>query len=131
MSSWRRHRLVLVLGAAFVAGAAHAQAPAPAAARPAGTIHALEQAIETRSDAVTLPAGGVGTVTVTPCATCRPVTMLAGTASTWMLGERPVGFDELQRALRSHPRAPVLVFYRGPGAALTRLVAHVPRTPTP
>jgi hypothetical protein len=130
MSSWRSHGVVLVLGVVIAADVAHSKAPAPAAARP-GTIHALEQAIETRSGAVALPAGGIGTVTVTACATCRPVTMLAGTTSTWMLGDRPVGFDELQRALRSHPRAPVLVFYRGPGAALTRLIAHVPRTPAP
>lgn len=131
MTGWRRHLAGLALGAACAAGVAYAQSPAPAAARPAGTIRALEQAIETRSDAVALPAGGVGTVTVTPCASCRPVTMLAGTASTWMLGDRPVGFEELRRALQSHPRAPVLVFYRGPGAGLTRLVAHVPRTSAP
>jgi hypothetical protein len=103
---------------------------------PARPIHrrplrALEQAIETRSAAVALPAGGVGTVTVTPCAKCRPVTMLAGTASVWMLGDRVVAFDELQRALASNPRAPVLVIYRGTGEALTRLVAHVPRTVAP
>jgi len=131
MSSWRRHCLGLALGAAFATGAAHSQLPTPAAARPEGTIRALEQAIETRGDAVALPAGGVGTVTVTRCAKCGPVTMLAGTASIWLLGDRPVAFDELRRALQSHPRAPVLVFYRGSGGALTRLVAHVPRTPAP
>jgi hypothetical protein len=131
MSSWRRHCLGFALGAAFAAGAVHSQAPAPAAARPAGTIHALEQAIETRSDAVALPSGGVGAVTVTPCAKCRPVTMLAGTASVWMLGDRPVAFDELRRALQAHPRAPVLVFYRGAGAGLTRLIAQVPGTSAP
>jgi hypothetical protein len=131
MSGWRQRSLGMALGALLTAGAAHAQAPAPSAARSTGTIRALEQAIETRSDAVALPAGGVGTVTVTACAKCRPVTMLAGSASTWMLGDRPVGFEELRRALQSHPRAPVLVFYRGPGAALTRLVAQVPRSPAP
>jgi hypothetical protein len=125
-----RHALGWTLGAVLAAGAAHSQAPAPAP-RPAGTIRALEQAIETRSAAVALPAGGVGTVTVTPCAKCRPVTMLAGTASVWMLGDRVVAFDELQRALASNPRAPVLVIYRGTGEALTRLVAHVPRTVAP
>jgi hypothetical protein len=107
-----------------------AQAPAPAA-RAAGTIRALEQALETRGADVALPAGGIGTVTVTPCPKCPPVTMLAGSASSWVLGERPVAFDELRRALQSNPRAPVLVFYRGPGAEMTRLVARAPRAAAP
>lgn len=131
MNSRRSHCLGLALGAALAAGAAYSEAPATPAARPAGTIRALEQAIETRGDALALPAGGVGTVTVTPCAKCRIVTMLAGTTSLWMLGDRPVAFDELRRALQSHPRAPVLVFYRGPGGGLTRLVAQVPVAATP
>lgn len=97
--------------------------------RGAGTIRALEQALETRSSAVALPSAGVGTVVVTPCGNCKPISMIAGSASLWMLGERAVSFDELRRALQSHPRAPVLVFYRGPGDALTRLIARVPGMP--
>ncbi len=130
MNSPRRHVLVAAIGALLATGLVQAQSP-EAAPRGTGTIRALEQALETRSAAVALPAGGVGTLTVTPCARCQPVTMLAGSGSTWMLGDRVVAFDELRRALQSHPRAPVLVFYRGPGAALTRLVAQVPRSSAP
>lgn len=115
------HLLLLLLAA----GAASAQSSG-AATRPVGTMHALEQALEIRGSDVQLPANGIGTVVVTPCPTCRPVTMLAGTASTWTLGHRPVAFDEMRRALQANPRAFVLVFFRGPGAGLTRLVAETP-----
>jgi len=130
MTAPRLWIVAAAFGAQLAIGLVQAQAP-PAAARPAGTIRALEQALETRGADVTLPAGGIGTVTVTPCARCKPVTMLAGSTSTWMLGDRAVAFDELRRALQSHPRAPVMVFYRGPGTELTRLIAQVPRTPAP
>jgi hypothetical protein len=112
--------------------AAPAQSQSPGVpARAPGVIRALEQALETRGADVALPAGGVGTVTVTPCTTCRPVTMLAGSTSAWMLGDRAVAFDEMRRALQSNPRTPVLVFYRGPGAELTRLVVRAARVPSP
>ena len=130
MTAPRWTAIAAAIATLIAAGIAPAQTPA-AAPRPAGTIRALEQALETRGADVALPAGGTGTVTVTPCLRCRPVTMLAGSTSTWMLGDRVVAFDELRRALQSHPRAPVLVFYRGPGAALTRLIAQVPRTTAP
>lgn len=108
--------------------AATAQSPAtvPRASAPA-PMHALEQAIETRSGAVILPTGGIGNVVVTPCAGCRPVAMLAGSDTRWLLGERRVGFAEVQRALAAGPRVPVLLFYQGPGGALTRLVARAPQ----
>lgn len=119
--------LAACLLATAAAGPARAQAPAAAPRTPAPPpMHALEQALETRSGAVILPAGGIGNVVVTPCAGCRPVSMLAGGDTLWLLGERRVGFAELQRALASGPRVPVLVFYQGPGGAVTRLVARVP-----
>jgi len=124
------HRLATPIGALLLCAIAQAQSPPPAA-RPAGTIHAIEQAIETRAAALALPNGGVGTLVVTPCARCQPVSILAGSGSTWVLGDRAVGFEELRRALQMYPRAPVLVFYRGAGGELTRLIAQVPRTPTP
>ncbi len=123
-------RLAMSIGALLVCAIAHAQAPSPTA-RPVGTIRAIEQAIETHAAALALPSGGVGTLVVTPCARCKPVSMLAGSGSTWMLGDRAVGFEELRRALQAYPRAPVLVFYRGAGAELTRLIAQVPRAPAP
>jgi hypothetical protein len=106
-----------------------AQAQAPAAApRALAPMRALEQALETRSGAVILPSGGIGNVVVTPCAGCKPVSMVAGSETRWLLGERSVGFAEVQRVLATGPRVPVLVFYRAPGGALTRLVARVPET---
>ncbi len=123
-------RLAASVVALLLCAIAQAQSPAPAA-RPTGAIHAIEQAIETRAAALALPSGGIGTLVVTPCASCQPVSMLAGSASIWMLGDRAVGFEELRRALQAYPRAPVLVFYRGAGAELTRLIAQVPRTPAP
>jgi hypothetical protein len=118
-----RHLLsIIALAASTVATA---QAPAARAAAPA-PMHALEQALETRSGAVILPSGGIGNVVVTPCANCRPIAMLAGSETRWLLGARRVEFAELQRTLSASARVPVLVFYQGPGGALTRLVARVP-----
>lgn len=109
------------------AAAALAQAGAPAARAPApAPIHALEQALETRSGALLLPGGGIGTLTVTPCTGCRPLALLAGSATGWMIGERSVGFAELSRVLAAGPRVPVLVFYRGSDLALLRLVVRAP-----
>lgn len=106
--------------------AALAQAAASTPRAPAPTpIHALEQAIETRSGALLLPGGGIGTLTVTPCSGCRPLALLAGSTTGWMLGERSVGFAELSRVLATGPRVPVLVFYRGSDLALLRVVARV------
>lgn len=130
MTRSRASATTLAIAGLLVAGASGAQTPAPPA-RPVGTIRAVEQVLETRGAAVALPAAGIGTVTVTPCDTCRPITMLAGSSSSWMLGARAVGFDELRRALLAEPRARVLVFYRGPGAELTRLVAQLRGTPPP
>ncbi|MCU0757901.1 MAG: hypothetical protein MUF07_01705 [Steroidobacteraceae bacterium] len=87
-------------------------------------IRALEQAIETRSGALLLPGGGLGTVTVTPCSGCRPLGLLAGGTTAWMIGERAVGYDDLRRVLQSNPRVPVLLFYDGRSRSLTRLVAR-------
>lgn len=110
---------------ALLAPAALAQAPA--ARTPAPTpIHALEQAIETRSGALLLPGGGIGTLTVTPCSGCRPMALMAGAATGWLLGERRVGFDELNRALAAGPRVPVMVFYRGSDLSVLRVVARAP-----
>ena len=120
---------VLVSGLMLLAPAvARSQAGAPAAVRSpaAAPIQALEQAIETRSGALLLPGGGVGTLTVTPCTGCRPLNLLAGSTTTWMLGERPVAFEEVRRALAVGPRVPVLVFYRGSDRALLRLAARAP-----
>lgn len=131
-------RLLLPLLLALLPAAMHAQpAPAPAGAAPAASparssspspapppMRALEQAIETHSGALLLPGSAAGTLTVTPCAGCRPLTLLAGASTTWMLGDRAVGFAELRRVLQANPRLPVLVFYRSRDLALTRLVAR-------
>lgn len=126
-------RLLPPLLVALLPAAVHAQpAPAPAASPARASapspapppIRALEQAIETHSGALLLPGTAAGTLTVTPCAGCRPLTLLAGASTTWMLGDRAVGFAELRRVLQANPRLPVLVFYRSPDLALTRLVAR-------
>ncbi len=139
-------RLLLPLLLALLPAAARAQAaaPAPAGAAPAASaarasspspapppMRALEQAIETRSGALLLPGSAPGTLTVTPCTGCRPLSLLAGASTTWMLGDRAVGFAELRRVLQSNPRLPVLVFYRSRDLALTRLVARAGATELP
>lgn len=126
-------RLLPPLLVALLPAAVHAQpAPAPAASPARASapspapppIRALEQAIETHSGALLLPGTAAGTLTVTPCAGCRPLTLLAGASTTWMLGDRAVGFADLRRMLQANPRLPVLVFYRSRDLALTRLVAR-------
>jgi hypothetical protein len=126
-------RLLPPLLVALLPAAVHAQpAPAPAASPARASapspapppIRALEQAIETHSGALLLPGTAAGTLTVTPCAGCRPLTLLDGASTTWMLGDRAVGFADLRRMLQANPRLPVLVFYRSRDLALTRLVAR-------
>lgn len=116
----------------WIALAALAPLARPATADAASApIRALEQAVETRSGALLLPDDGIGTVTVTPCSGCRPLGLLAGSSTTWMLGDRPVDFGRLRRVLRSGARVPVIVYYDGRNRALTRLVARVPAEAAP
>ena len=96
--------------------------PGVAAAPP---IAAVEQAIETSGDRLSLPSGGVGTLAVTPCGTCKPLALLAGATTRWSIGSRSVGFAEWREALASSPRSPVLVLYRHAGTEITRVVVHV------
>lgn len=108
---------------ASLAGALGAAAPATAAP-PA--IVAVEQAVETSARDLALPAGGVGVISLRPCTGCRPVSLLAGTATRWIVAGEALPFAEFSRLLAGRPATAVVVLYRGGSGEITRVIAQLP-----
>jgi hypothetical protein len=97
--------------------------PATAAPPP---IVAVEQAVETSAGQLPLPGGGIGAVNLQPCARCRPVSLLAVTATRWIVGNQALPFDDFNRAVAAHRSAPVVVLYRAGSGEITRVIAQLP-----
>ncbi len=81
----------------------------------------VEQAIETSAAQIVLPSGGVGALTLVPCAGCKPVTVLMGARTQLIVNNKPVSIELLRRTLAASPDAPAALFYRTGGNELTRL----------
>ena len=82
----------------------------------------VEQAIETSAAQIVLPSGGVGALTLVPCAGCKPVTVLMGARTQLIVNNKPVNIELLRRTLTASPDAPAVLFYRTGGNELTRLI---------
>lgn len=113
----------LAVSAAVLVGGLGAVAPATAAP-PA--IVAVEQAVETAAAQLALPAGGVGTISLRPCTGCRPVSLLAGSTTRWIVADEALPFVEFSRLLAARPNAPVVVLYRRASGEITRVIAQLP-----
>jgi hypothetical protein len=62
-------------------------------------------------------------VTVSACAKCNPVSLLATSRSQYFIGRLQVQLSELRREIAARPAATIVVFYDGKTRELTRVVA--------
>lgn len=85
-------------------------------------IKVIEQAIEAPASAIALPSGGVGLITLTPCAGCKPVSVMAGGRSRYVFNGNEVTADVMRRALAANPQSAAVLLYRKNGNELTRLM---------
>ncbi len=109
---------------ACMVASAIAAATNPVAAAPPPAIVAVEQAVEASSDELTLPAGGIGTVSFPGCSACKPPLLLATTSTQWFIGTQRVGFADVRNALGARRRSGVLVLYRHGTSEITRMIVH-------
>ena len=102
------------------------------AGRPAATLRTIEQAYELTRNQVQLPASPEGSLTVRPCATCRPVVLRVTAATTWFSRpgvRQPAG--QPPSWLRSGPRQRdpgtlVYVYYEPQTRRVKRVVLDLP-----
>lgn len=113
----------LLFVALLAPASADAQSSRPRAPAP---LQVVELAIETAGAGLVLPAGGIGNVTVVPCAGCKPQTLLIGSQSRLTLDGQSVGALELRRALLSQPDSSVALFYRRGSTEITRILVVSP-----
>lgn len=103
------------------------------AALPAGaTLRTIEQAYELTRRQVQLPGQPEGTLTVRPCAECRPVVLRVTAATAWFdrPGTRqPAGQSAVLAAFSAsatNPAALVYVYYEPQTRRVKRIVLDVP-----
>jgi hypothetical protein len=132
LGGWRRTAMlcascVVLPFTGVMASAASAADAADAATAPGtlGRITAVEQGIETTAASVSLPAAGTGSLLVTPCTGCTPLSLAAGAQSAWLLGSKSSRYAEFRAAVVAAPRAQVLIIYRSHTRELVRMVAYV------
>jgi hypothetical protein len=104
---------------------------------PAGaTLRAIEQAYELNRHQVQLPGKPAGTLTLRPCATCRPVALRVTAATAWFdrPGTRqPAGQSAVLAAFRAaatNPATLVYVYYEPQTRRVKRIVLDVPAVVT-
>jgi hypothetical protein len=85
------------------------------------TIKPVELAIETSGETLILPSGSVGTLVVSPCVKCAPLSLIAGARARYFIGRTAVSVEDVRRELASRTRAQVVVFYDAKSHELTRV----------
>lgn len=100
---------------------------------PAGaTLRTIEQAYELSRNQVQLPGKPAGTLTVRPCADCRPVVLRVTAATAWFdrPGTRqPAGQSVVLAAFRAsatNPATLVYVYYEPQTRRVKRIVLDAP-----
>lgn len=89
-------------------------------------LRALERAVEARAQQLVLPAQPRGTLVVTPCGGCAPLTLLATERTEYRIGAERVSLETLRRFLVVRPDTPVVVLGDAHGRELRRLLASAP-----
>lgn len=109
-----RIRLALIVTAALWSAAVPA------------TIENVENAYETDTRHVLLPAGAGGEVVIRPCATCKPVRLRVNRDTLYFVGPTatPVTLDALRAAAtaKGQPERMLTVFYSLESGYVTRIV---------
>lgn len=90
------------------------------------SLRIAELALETSGRDLELPSTDVGMTSVRSCETCRPVSLLLGTRSRFLLDGEATGLPALRAALAAAPQASVVVLYARGGTEITRIIATSP-----
>jgi hypothetical protein len=90
------------------------------------TLRIAELALETSGRDLTLPATDVGMTSVRSCETCRPVSLLLGTRSRFLLDGEATSLPALRATLAAAPQTSVVVLYARGGSEITRIIATSP-----
>jgi hypothetical protein len=120
-------RGAFALAALVACGFAVAQTPDRNASKPvAAGLRIAELALETSGRDLVLPTTDVGTTSVRACETCRPVSLLLGTRSRFLLDGEATDLPSLRAALAAAPQTSVVVLYARGGTEITRIIATSP-----
>lgn len=90
------------------------------------TLRIAELALETSGRDLVLPSTDVGMTSVRSCEACRPVSLLLGTRSRFLLDGKATSLPALRAALAAAPQASVVVLYARGGTEITRIIATSP-----
>ena len=83
----------------------------------------IEQAIEVEAGSVILPSGESGTIVVTQCHGCTPVSLLVTPRSRYFLGDVQISLADMRRELADRPDALLVMLYDERSGELRRLLA--------
>jgi len=83
--------------------------------------YSTERPIETTTVGLPLPRVAPGSMTISPCEVCAPVTLEITANSRFFIGRKPVNFADL-RAFAVSSNANAAVFYDTKTNAVTRVV---------
>lgn len=112
-------RMIAPLLLSAILGSAAAQA-APQSLR------ALELAVETSTRDIALPTGDAGSISVKPCAGCKPLVLFTGARTRYFLDGRELPVGELRRALAGRTDADLVLLYGRGTSQITRVLATLP-----
>jgi hypothetical protein len=90
------------------------------------SLRAVELAVETSTRDITLPAGEAGSISVTPCAGCKPLVLFTGARTRYFLDGRELPVADLRRALAGRTDASLVLLYGRGTTQVTRVIASVP-----
>ncbi|MBK6597341.1 MAG: hypothetical protein IPG25_05230 [Proteobacteria bacterium] len=90
---------------------------------PASKFKIVEQALEASTRQVILPGSETGILVVTACVGCTPVSLTAGSATQWQVGQDTVSLAVFRQHLQRQPRAQLGVFFNRERSELLRVVA--------
>ncbi len=126
-SSAATRRGAFALAALLASGFTLAQTPDRNGSKPAAAgLRIAELALETSGRDLALPSTDVGMTSVRACETCRPVSLLLGTRSRFLLDGESTNLPALRAALAAAPQASVVVLYARGGTEITRIIATSP-----
>nr|PZN79861.1 MAG: hypothetical protein DIU56_05115 [Pseudomonadota bacterium] len=82
-----------------------------------------EEGIETSASSVVLPSSTEGSLLVTPCTGCAPLTLRASAQTRYFVGDNPVTLGELRAMLATAGDVQLVVTYDRETRALNRVIA--------
>jgi hypothetical protein len=88
-----------------------------------GQLKVVELAEEATPSQIVLPSGIVGTLVVTTCNGCPPLSLVSSSSTRWQIGKDAVTFAAMRAHLAANRAVPLTLFYTKNRRELTRVVA--------